>query len=168
VVNIKEGTMPDLARLAATSGLSPRKLRYTLDHHLLPGGDVSSRGRGVPRSFTGFEAFGLVVATVMLESGLKRALVRDSLARLCHGRGREVRSVPLYQAFMASGPSRLEVGDWRHVRLYSTSRGPPPEADVDTGWLPLGGQADPSATYAPLVTLGLDIGQLRTKVDRDP
>jgi hypothetical protein len=160
--------MPDLARIAATSGLSPRKLRYTLDHDLLPGGEGASRGRGVPRSFTPFEAFGLVLATQMLEAGLKRALVRDCLARLCRGSGRDVATGPLYRAFMASGPSRLEVGDWRHVRLVSTARRPSPVADVDTGWLPLGGQAGPPATYAPLVTLGLDIGQLRTRVDREP
>ena len=61
--------MPDLARIAATSGLSPRKLRYTLDNDLLPGRVGASRGRGVPRSFTPYEAFGLVLATQMLEAG---------------------------------------------------------------------------------------------------
>jgi hypothetical protein len=156
--------MPDLARIAETSGLPLRKLRYVLDHKILPGGDVKSRGRGAVRSLEPFEAFGVVVAAAMLGAGLKRALVRDCLALLCRETGRDVGGVPLYRAFLGDGPSRLEVGDWAYVRLTVSSRRPYPP--VDTGWLPLG-MAEPPASFAPSVALVLDIGQLRGKLGKD-
>jgi hypothetical protein len=155
--------MADLAAIAARSGLPVRKLRYVFDHRLLPGGAANSRGRGAARSFTPFEAFGLVVAATMLGAGLKRALVRDCLAELCRGAGRDVHTVPLYRAFTAAGPARVEVGDWSYVRLLVSGRpsGPP----SGTPWLPLGGGEPPVAPYTPLVALTLDVGRLRGQID---
>src|SRR5688572_27302076 len=97
-----------LDEIADRAGLPTRKLRYVLDHGLLPGAAAASRGRGAARRFTGFEAFGIVLAAVMLEAGLKRALVRDGLAALCAGAGRRPETIPLYRAYAADGAARLE------------------------------------------------------------
>jgi hypothetical protein len=160
--------MPDLARIAETSGLTTRKLRYVLDQGLLPGGKVVSRGRGAPRSFTPGEAFALVIAAMMLDAGLKRALVRDCMAQLCRPVGRDPVTVPLFRAMSARGPSRLEVGDWRYVRLLAQAipQRRLTSEDTNTGWLPLGDQTPPASGYTPLVSIGLDLGQLRAKVER--
>src|SRR3954454_10495451 len=93
----------DLAEIAGFGHLAPRKLRYVLDHGLLPGGAGASRGRGAARRFTGFEAFGIATATLMLEAALRRALVRDCLAALCRARGGDASRVPLYRAYAARG-----------------------------------------------------------------
>jgi hypothetical protein len=150
----------DLAEIAESSRMAPRKLRYVLDHGLLPAGKIASRGRGAIRRFTGFEAFGLATAALMLEAGLRRALVRDCLAALCRAPGRDVRLVPLYCAYAARGAARLEVGDWAYARLVVAGA---EAAATDTGWLPLAGAAAP-AEYTPLVTLTLDVAQVRGRV----
>src|SRR3954451_4631062 len=141
--------MADLAEIAGRSGIAARKLRYVLDHALLPGGQLASRGRGAVRSFTPFEAFGLATAALMLEAGLKRALVRDCLAVLCRAPGRDGGDVPLYRAFAADRSARLEVGDWEFVRLSGSGRSP--GKSFDTGWLPLAEGAVPAGAYTPLV-----------------
>ncbi len=155
----KKWRMPDLAQIADRSGIPLRKLRYVLDQGLLPAGKVASRGRGAPRSFTSFEAFGLVTAALMLRAGLKRTLVRDCLAVLCRAPGRDIDEVPLYRAFAADLSARLEVGDWQRVRLSGSGR--LPRMTFDTGWLPLPGSPAPAGANAPLVTLVLDVGQIR-------
>jgi hypothetical protein len=147
-----------LAEIAESSHLSVRKLRYVLDHGLLPGSKIASRGRGAPRRFHGFEAFGLATATLMLEAGLRRALVRECMASLCPAVGRDLDRIPLYRAYQARGAARLEVGDWLYARMVV--EGWVLKPPLDTGWLPLAGSG-PAATYAPLVCLALDVAQVR-------
>lgn len=154
--------MPDLAEIAERSGIAVRKLRYVLDQALLPGGNVASRGRGTARSFTPFEAFGIATAAVMLEAGLKRSLIRDCLALLCQGPSRNLDRVLLYRAFTADLAARLEIGDWEFVRLVGA--GVSPGKSFDTGWLPLAKGAVPAEKYTPLVTVALDVGQIRRRV----
>ena len=156
----------DLAEIAGFHGLAPRKLRYVLDHGLLPGGEVASRGRGAARRFTGFEAFGLATAALMLEAGLRRALVRDCLAALCPIDAGDVRRMPLYRAYEARGAARLEVGDWAYARLVIAGVGPRPA--IDTGWLPLAGATPAAEAYSPLVTMALDVAQVRGRVGPAP
>src|SRR5690349_15868614 len=129
--------MIDLAEIAERSGMGRRKLRYVLDHALLPGGKLASQGRGAARGFTPFEAFGIATAALMLEAGLKRALVRDCLARLCRTSDRRAVDAPLYRAFAADRAALLEVGDGQQVRLSGTGR--LPGTTFDTGWQPLAG-----------------------------
>ena len=160
--NFEESSTLDLTLIADRSGIAVRKLRYVLDHGLLPGGKTASRGRGAARSFTPFEAFAIATAALMLEAGLKRALVRDCLAALVGAPGAKIGDVPMYRAFAADGTARLEVGDWEHVRLLGTGR--LPGSTFDTGWLPLAGRPVPARSYAPLVTVALDVGQIRRKV----
>jgi hypothetical protein len=84
------------------------------------------------------------------------------LAALVGAPGAKIGDVPMYRAFAADGTARLEVGDWEHVRLTGTGR--LPGSTFDTGWLPLAGRPVPARSYAPLVTVALDVGQIRRKV----
>ncbi len=156
--------MPDLAEIAEASGVPVRKLRYVLDHQLLPGAQDISQGRGTARSFTPFESFALVVAALMLHAGLKRALVRDCLAALARGPSRNVDKVPLYKAFAHGEPARLELGDWKCVRLTVAAH--PLWPACDTGWLALDAGRPPGDSYTPLVCLVLDVGQIRRLIPR--
>jgi hypothetical protein len=148
----------DLSEIAETSHLSVRRLRYVLDHGLLPGGKVASRGRGAARRFTGFEAFGIALATLMLEAGLRRALVRECMLALSPEVGRDLDRNSLYRAFTARGEALLDVGDWLYVRMVV--EGPVLKSNLDTDWLPLAGSG-PAESYAPLICLRLDVAQVR-------
>lgn len=153
----------DIAELATRTGLPPRRLRYVFDHGVLPGTEQAGEGRGIPRTLTAFEAFGVALAAILLESGLKRGLVAACLAEAV---GRVSRSttmdqVPLYQAFQARS-AWLEVGDGRYVRLHGKGQHEV-SRDFDTGWKPLGVAAAPSA-YTPLVMVQIDLGGLRRRI----
>ncbi len=157
--------MPDLGEIATTSGLPLRRLRHVLDHDVLPGGSTRGLGRGTARVFEPFEVFGLVLATVLLEAGLRRATVRDCLAALVEGvTAANVTEIPLYRAFSTSGPSRLEVGDGSQIRLAipGRSRAPVPMPD----WTPLGGSPRSSAAFEPLVTIAIDLARVRRMAGR--
>jgi hypothetical protein len=154
--------MPDLAEIAQVSGVPVRKLRYVLDHQLLPGAQDASRGRGATRSFTPFEAFALVVAARMLQAGLRRALVRDCMAALARGPGRDIDQIPLYKAFAHGEPARLELGDWQYLRLTVAQH--PLWPAFDSGWLPLAKGRPPGDSYTPLVCLVLDVAQIRRRI----
>jgi hypothetical protein len=151
--------MPNLAEISQSSGVEVRKLRYVLDHRILPGAQDASQGRGTARAFTPFEAFVIVVAALMLEAGLRRALVRDCMAAVARGYFRHLDRIPLYRAFSYGEPARLEVADWEYVRVTVAAH--PPWPASDTGWLPLGQGRPPDDSYSPRVCLVLDVGQIR-------
>jgi hypothetical protein len=156
--------LPRLDEIAQTSGLPVRKLRYVLDHRLLPGAQHASLGRGVSRSFTPFESFAIVVAALMLEAGLRRSLICDCLAVLSRNPTRNVQHVPLYRAFAHGQPARLEIGDWKFVRLNVAPH--PLSPALDTGWLALTDDPSPDHSYSPLVCVVLDVGRIRRLIPR--
>jgi hypothetical protein len=156
--------MPYLAEIAEASGVPVRKLRYVLDHQLLPGAQDISQGRGTARSFTPFESFAVVIAALMLEAGLRRALVRQCLAVLARNPSRKVDQVPLYRAFAHGEPARLELGDWKCVRLTVAQH--PLWPALDTGWLALAEGQPPGDSYTPLVCVVMDVGRIRRLIPR--
>src|SRR5690242_18653602 len=103
-----------LANIEQCTRCPLERLRYVVDSRILPGhrnGRLAlrtSHGRGVARTFTGFEAFGTVVAVLMLEGGMRRQRLMDCLDLLCdYGvpGSHDVESIPLYQAY-----SQPEIG----------------------------------------------------------
>lgn len=150
--------MPSLAAIAAYSGLSIRRIRYVIDQKLLPGSSFRSRGRGAVRVFTHFEAFGISVAAMMLEAGLKRKLVQQSMKLICKPASRRGNDAPLLQAFDSQKNVRLEIGDWQHIRLAVV-----PEPSSNGTWHSLYGTGTREA-YHPIVTLAIDVGQIRGQI----
>jgi hypothetical protein len=165
--------MLDLAEIAARSGMPPRKLRYVLDHDLLPSDRTWSRGRGSARLFTPPEAFVIALAARMLDAGLKRATVRESLASLCRVPfpGRPETGPMMLEGFLDNGLDSVEVGDWWRVRLRGVA-GRKPWA---TQWLPFPGGhdlADAALEEAlleePSMTVTLNVGPLRRALGLGP
>ena len=151
-----------LKDIESATGISVQRLRYVLDQGILPGssGPSWSRGRGSPRSFTPFEAFGIVCAALLLGAGLRRRAVKDCLEILCTSFGdrRDVASVPLYQAFQQRAVASLEIGDGDYVRLIGSEdyrRRP-----LIFAWRQISTKRD-MAMCEPLVTVRVDVAKLR-------
>src|SRR4051812_18707739 len=109
----------DLVTLARRTRIDPRRLRYAIYHTLVPGVGRVDVGRGSVRWFTEFEAFGIALAAMLHDAGMKRSLVADCVRALTAlpGRERQAHDVPLYRAFTSRGPAHLLVGDRTYVRL---------------------------------------------------
>src|ERR1700704_3473478 len=99
----------DIAQLAIRTGLPIRRLRYVFDHQILPG-TRHAEGRGIPRSFLAFEGFGIALAALLLEAGLKRWLVALCFDAVQIGRSVPISQEPLYQGYVARS-GWLEIGD---------------------------------------------------------
>jgi hypothetical protein len=154
----------DIAELARRTGIGARRLRYTLDHGVLPGSRKASQGRGAARSFTDFEAFGLACATLMLEAGLRRSLVHDCIHLLCgqHGRSTPVHEIPLYQAFQQCGAVSLEIGDGLNVRIWDGPGVAP--STLERTWRQAETGAILQEGYEPLVLVRINVGHLRRRL----
>src|SRR5262245_13118637 len=113
-----EGTV-DLQTIAARTGLPPRRLRYVLDHRLLPGMRVrrDAQAQGQPRYFTDFEGFGVALAAQLLEGGLRREAVVTALDWLfdltwpVNGRPTNV----MLDVFSRQKPATAALADLRYV-----------------------------------------------------
>jgi hypothetical protein len=141
-------TLEDLAR--ATS-LPTRRLRYVLEHRVVPGAERRSKGHRVTRQFTAFESFGIACAAAMLEAGLRRpvaAVLVRALTKRC-GAG-----VPLQSAF-AGKADVLDVADGVNMRLT--------RAGAEAEWVQLA-TGFTVRDYAPIAIVRLDIGRLRRAV----
>ncbi len=156
-----------LADIEQCTRLPLERLRYVVDSRILPGhrnGRIvlrTSHGRGIARTFMGFEAFGIVVAVLMLDGGMRRQMAMDCLDLLCdYGvpGSRDVESVPLYQAYSRREIIGLEIGDGVNVRLVGSGQdpkimGPYPWVQVKTRGEVHG--------YEPLVAIQINVVKLR-------
>jgi hypothetical protein len=155
----------DMAELTDLTGIPVRRLRYVFDHRVLPGLATETPGQGIPRTVTGFEAFGIALAARMLDAGLTRRLVAACLVVACRRSRTGQAHVPLYHAYTtASG--RLEVGDGCYLKLWAAGRRGIAGA-LDTGWLPLGGGRAVPEGYAPMVLVSIELGTLAETVRGD-
>jgi hypothetical protein len=154
----------DLNTIAARTGLPPRRLRYVMEHGVLPGLRQRPRGYGLDWTFTDFEAFGIALAGVLLNAGLRRDAVAACLDEVVGKFGRDVAiaDIPLYRAYTGK-PSTLTIADGLAVRLIAAGRKGVTAGGVDTGWLPIGPDApDPDAT--PVVRVEVDLVALRNRL----
>lgn len=161
-------TLADIDRL---SGVAVERLRYVIDSKILPGrrdGEVEGTitpGRGVARRFTGFESFGIVIAVLMLDAGMKRDAVKACFDILCaYAQGtREISSIMLYQAYQRPEVVALELGDAQNVRLVHMMT-PKKTAKADD-WIQVPTRGTVSG-YSPLVTIRIDVVKLREYFQR--
>ncbi len=148
----------DLNGLAARTDLPIRKLRYVLDHRILPGLEGVASGHGVPRTFTPFEGFAIALAARLLDAGLTRKLIAAALGTVCRPTGSmpAPADVPLFRAYTA-GAGSLEIGDGLYVRLCAPRR-PGVGNALDTGWLPIERTENITGDYTPVVRVTVDLG----------
>jgi hypothetical protein len=154
----------DLNTIASRTGLPPRRLRYVMEHGVLPGLRQRPHGYGKDWSFTDFEAFAIALAGVLLDAGLRRDAVVACLDQVVGKFGRHVAidDIPLYRAYTGK-PSTLTIADGRAVRVVAAKQKGVSRHDIDTGWLPLGQDSlDPAPT--PIVRINVDLVALRNRL----
>ena len=159
-----------IADMEARTAIPAERLRYVLDQKILPGTRDApprwSSGRGTARRFTGFEAFGIACAALLIGAGLRRQMVSkcmDLLVEPVVSGSRDFEHVPLAMAFGQRSSAWLEIGDGSRIRLRGSEdyRKRP----LQWGWFEIGtGQAQPA--YDPLVSLGINTAKLRRCFER--
>jgi hypothetical protein len=145
-------------QIAQATGLTVRRIRYVLEHRVLPGTEKASRGHRVTRNFTPFESFGIAAAAEMLEGGIRRPLVTKLMTALtkCSGSMRSA-DVPLFKASESRGPSHLQIGDGVNVRV-AAGTSTAPWRQISTGAT--------VADYQPRVLISIDVGRIRDEIRR--
>lgn len=85
----------DIASLSEKCGIPQRKLRYVLDHGLVPGLSPRQQGRGNARQFDELEATALITAGSLFQFGVPAAHIRQTFAALggISNKGRKVSAV---------------------------------------------------------------------------
>ena len=155
----------DLQELRERSGIDLRKLRYCLDHDLIPGLyiELTPREAGRPRKFAPDVGFGIVCAAELLNLGLPHETIRGFLAGLLSiklvGRGQP--KPALLAVLERSAAATAYLGDSRFCRMVVD------DYDFDSGWVAVSDTKRPNRNYKPKVTVVLDIGQIRDLVFTD-
>jgi len=151
----------DLMAIAQRTGIAPRQLRYAIYHTLMPGVSQVHVGKGSPRSFTEFEAFGIALAAMLLDAGLKRDFVSECIKVLTrqYGKHTALSQIPLYRAYFSQGTVHLDIGDRIYVRLRGCQNtgGTSP----DTSWQRMDAGIMAPTNYEPIVLLSLNVTPLR-------
>jgi len=152
----------DLQQLHKRTGIELRKLRYCLDHELIPGLDIKSAGgeAGKPRKFARDMGFAIVAAAKLLELGLPHKRIRGFLEGLVRIRvprketdGHVLSTVLEYQVSAVA-----KLGDGVNVRILVEDFG------YDSGWVSPDDLANLPEDYRPIVIVELDIGKIRDQV----
>ena len=151
--------MLDIQTIAAKTRIPVRKIRYVLDHHLLPGTRIKTDAErvGHPRSFTDVEGFGIACAAALLVCGVKRDAVIEFMEILCDytwenaQRGRR-RMTAVEAAFLPQREAIAKLGDGLNVRFQIGER--------HTDWLQPVTFAQ-LKDYHPRGEIRLDLGRIR-------
>jgi len=149
----------DLQGIASRTRLPLRKLRYVLDHRMLPGMRVKHNAAlvGNPRWFSELEGLAIYAAASLLESGVRREVIESFLdvlsepVFLAHTYKRRVDAISATWA-QHQLPSMASLGDGINVRLRL--------GGYDSGWV------QPKTfvvleNYIPRVSFELNLGRLR-------
>lgn len=157
----------DVQTINERTGLPLRKIRYVLDHRLLPGMRIKTdeNRHGHPRSFTPLEGFGIACATTLLVGGVKRDATIEFLDALCSfsfkrsGRRKTQVVARTFLEEVWGSPSDLsataKLGDGLNVRFTF--------GDRDSQWLQPGTFAELKA-FHPKITVSLDLADIRDKL----
>lgn len=151
----------DLQTIAFLTGLPVRKIRYVLDHRLLPGLQVTGQPDlvGRARILTELEGFSVACAAILLELGMKKDAVVDFMAGLSRFplekrlRGRRTVNA-IQKAFElrdTSAEALLADGTYLRFKL----------GDKDTGWIQSTTCDPPFGGYQPRVVISIDLARLR-------
>ncbi len=152
----------DLQELHERTGIELRKLRYCLDHNLIPDLyiNLTTNEVGRPRKFAADVGFGIICAAELLRLGLPHDTIRgflDGLLKIRLG-GRGEKKPALLAVLDRSTPATAHLGDGSYVRIVVD------EFDYDSGWVAAGNAKGPGRGYKPRVAVVLDIGQIRDLV----
>jgi hypothetical protein len=152
-----------IANIALVTDLESERLRYVIDQQLLPGArrpTCRTGGRGIPRLYTPFEAFGLSCAAFMISAGLRRQRVAQCFDLLCRVPKKSPRSsnTLLQSAFDHHRVTHLEVGDDVNLRFRSTGISEETKSLVEWHQIATGATV---VDFAPWVSISIDIQKVR-------
>jgi hypothetical protein len=169
-VNDSLNRMFTLAEIAERAGLPSERLRYVIDsrilpgwRHFKPGGDASSKGRGIPRAFIPDEAFALVTAVLMLQGGIRRRVVQDCMDLLGDylvPNSKRLRDIMWVQVIHDEAVVALEIGDGLNIRLDFKEGTRKNNSDLPRTWI----QPKTRATvenYDPLLVVRINLAKIR-------
>lgn len=150
----------NIQTLQARTGLSARRIRYVIDHEIVPNlvVNVERNTQGKPRVFSEDKATLIACAAILLDVGLSRETVRyliGNLAKIPWNFDRQ--EPPMIERLLATDfPVTVELGDGVYLRISSTSHS-------HSGWF------EPKTLkrfedYQPRVIVELDLGQIRDQV----
>jgi len=151
----------DLQTIARRTQLPVRKIRYVLDHRLLPGLRVAGQPDAVGRArhVTDLEGFSIACAAVLLEAGVRKQAVEQLIDGLAAYPVREIagrrRPVTAIEAAFLSPTAQAEalLGDGTNYRFRV--------GKTDTGWIQPKTFARLAADYQPRAVIRLDLARLR-------
>lgn len=150
----------DLQTLEKRTGLPSRKLRYIVDHDIVPGLDLHQdvHAQGRPRRFADDMGVAIAAAATLLEIGLSRDAIRfvlRGLARIHWDFDRRKRVI-VADLLNKQIPAIIQIGDGTYLRILSGS--------YDSGWI----QPEPldlcPDDYSPIAFVEFDLGRIRDKV----
>jgi hypothetical protein len=144
------GDMLKIGRLSQISGIPQRRLRYVLDHNLLPGVRLTKADRRGTRVMEDFDAFAVLLAASMLAVGCPKGMVRETVGRLYTGAD-DLGRISL-QALWTRKVRALRLGDMRAVF-------------TNGHWYTFDGNELPSE-YKPTIELRFELTELRKIVRR--
>jgi hypothetical protein len=150
--------------LSQRTGIPVRRLRYCLDHNLVPGlrVEISANEAGRPRKFAEDVGFGIACAATLIGAGYGRKTVGYFLKGLLdiHLEYSDGKREPALVAFLRRGEftARAELGDGVNVRVVFD------DPEYDTGWICPGNPAPLDESYHPTTYIGLDLGRIRDMV----
>lgn len=104
-----------VATIAQRTGLKHRRLRYILDHQLVPGLEPIRAGHGNARHLDSFQAFVLAVAAALLEYGYPRTCIKRLMEAL-HGASSSRKKLSLDQIYR-SCRQELTIGNTEAFKL---------------------------------------------------
>jgi hypothetical protein len=154
----------DLTDIHRKTTLPVRKLRYVLDHGLLPGTRVKTdlQRVGHPRSFTDFEGFSIAVAAALLDAGLRRGIIARFFDAMTQIEWRKIgprnRLIgPLETAFYSpESSSRAEIADGRYLAIRIGAQ--------KKLWVDLQSARFNSVRYEPRIIVTINLSRIRQEI----
>ena len=143
----------DLQTIVRRTRLPPRRLRYVLDHEMIPGLKIilAENAGGQPRTFSEYDGYRIACAGALLEAGMKRepaAQFVAALAKLAWTGGRFLELV-----FASKKKAFARLGDGQAFQVHFGSG--------SIGWTRIDGLADLAGGFKPRATVELDLASLR-------
>lgn len=142
--------MIDIGSLSRASGISQRRLRYVLDHNLLPGVELTKKDARGTRLLQDYDAFCVILAARMLAVGCPKGLVQNTIGSF-YGDGSGLGTVSLKKLW-AGAAKLLRLGDMHAVFVAGR-------------WYTFDGELLPT-TYSPKIELRFALSELRQIVRR--
>src|SRR5579859_3878412 len=110
----------DIATIAARTGVPPRRLRYVLEHVMLPGISRTGEGPGVTRDFVASQAFAVALTALLFEAGLGQKSVKRCVDRFSArhtDKWGNAHQALFKRLFRDETISHLEIADAKNTRV---------------------------------------------------